>query len=60
MKDCPIDRSFTAPRTGGMVSAVLKSNKNNKSIASSSAPRQATHTIGRQNARAVRKNPELI
>ena len=47
MKDCPRARSFTTPQIGGMVSEVQKSNKDNKSIASSSAPRQATKTIGR-------------
>ena len=52
MKDCPRARSFTAPRTGGTVSAVQKINKDNKSVASSSAPRQATQTMGRQDARA--------
>ena len=50
MKDCPRARSFTAPQTGGMVSEVQKSNKDNKCIASSSAPRQATKTIGRHDA----------
>ena len=52
MKDCPRARSFTSPRTGGTVSVVQKSNKDNKSVASSSAPRQATQTMGRQDARA--------
>ena len=52
MKDCPRARSFTAPRTGGTISAVQKSNKDNKSVASPSAPRQATQTMGRQDARA--------
>ena len=52
VKDCPKARSFTAPRIGGTVSAVQMRNKDNKSIASPSAPRQATHTIGRQNARS--------
>ena len=42
MKDYPRAHSFTAPRIGGTVSAVQKSNKDNKSVASSSAPRQAT------------------
>ena len=55
MKDCPKDRSFTAPRTGGTVLEVQKSNKVNKSIASPSAPRQVTQTIGRQDARAPAK-----
>ena len=53
MKDCPRARSFTAPRTGGTVSIVYKSNKDNKSIASSSALRQVTQTMGRQDARAL-------
>ena len=52
VKDCPRARSFTASRTGGTVSAVQKSNKDNKSIASPSAPRQATQTMGKQDARA--------
>ena len=52
MRDCPSARSFTSPRTGGIVSAVQKSNKDNKSVASLSAPRQATQTMGRQDARA--------
>ena len=47
MKDCPRARSFTVPRTRGRVSAVQKSNKDNKSVASPSAPRQATQTMGR-------------
>ena len=47
MKDCPRARSFTAPLTRGTVSAVQKSNNDNKSVASSSAPRQATQTMGR-------------
>ena len=55
VKDCPRARSFTAPRTRGTVLAVQKSNKDNKSIASPSAPRQATQTIGRQDARAPAK-----
>ena len=53
VKDCPRAHSFIAPRTGGTISAVQKSNKDNKSIASPSAPRQATQTIGRQDARAL-------
>ena len=47
MRDCPRVRSFTAPWTGGTVLAVQKSNKDNKSLASPSAPRQATPTMGR-------------
>ena len=50
VKDYPKARSFTAPRTGGIVSAVQKINKDNKSIASPSTLRQATQTIGRQDA----------
>ena len=42
MKDCPRARSFIAPQAGGTVSAVQKSNKDNKGVASPSAPRQAT------------------
>ena len=52
VKDCPRAHSFTTPRTGGTVSAVQKINKDNKSIASPSEPRQVTQTIGRQDARA--------
>ena len=52
IKDCPKDRSFTSPQTGGIVSVVQKSNKDNKSVASPIGPRQATQTIGRQYARA--------
>ena len=52
MKDYPRARSFTAPWTGGTVSIVQKSNKDNKSIASPSASRQTTQTIGRQDAHA--------
>ena len=55
VKDCPRAHSFTTPQIEGMVSAVQKNNKYNKSIASSSAPRQATQTIGRQDARAPAK-----
>ena len=53
IKDCLRARSFTSPQTGGIVLAVQKSNKDNKSIASPSAPRQATQTMGRQDARAL-------
>ena len=53
VKDCPRARSFTAPRTGGIVSTVKKSHKDNKSVASPSALRQATQTMGRQDARAL-------
>ena len=52
VKDFPRARSFTASRTRVTVSVVQKSNKDNKSIASPSAPRQVTHTIGKQDARA--------
>ena len=55
IKYCPRARSFTSPRTGGIVLTVQKSNKDNKdnkSVASPIAPRQATQTIGRQDARA--------
>ena len=52
MKDCPRASLFIAPRTGGTISAVQKSNKDNKSVASPSAPRQATRTMGRQDAHA--------
>ena len=47
MKDCPRARSFTAPWIGGTVSAVQKSNKDNKSVASPSSLRQVTQTMGR-------------
>ena len=52
MKDCPRARSFIAPRVGGTVSVVQKSNKDKKGVASPSALRQATQTMGRQDARA--------
>ena len=52
VKDCPRARSFITPQTRGIVSEVQRSNKDNKSIASSSAPRQVTHSIGIQDARA--------
>ena len=52
MKDCLRDRSFTVPRTGGTISTVQKSNKDNKSVASPGTPRQVTRTMGRQDARA--------
>ena len=42
MRDCPRAGSFTSPQTGGTVSLVQKSNKDNKSVASPSAPRRAT------------------
>ena len=41
MKDCPKAHLFTTPWTGGIVLVVQKSNKDNKSVASPSAPRQA-------------------
>ena len=52
IKDYLRARSFTSPRNGGTVSVVQKRNKDNKSIASPSAPRQVTQTMGRQDARA--------
>ena len=52
VKDCPTARLFTAPQTRGTVSVVHKSNKDNKSVASASAERQATQTMGIQDARA--------
>ena len=52
VKYCPRARSFTAPRTGGTVLVVQKSNKDNKSVASQ---RRATLTMGRQDARAPTK-----
>ena len=51
VKDCPRAHSFTAPPTGGTTSIVQKINKDNKSVASPSAPRQATQTMGTQDAR---------
>ena len=51
VKDFPRAHSFTSPRTGGTVSSVQKRNIDNKSV-SPSVPRQATQTIGRQDARA--------
>ena len=53
MRDCPRAHSFTTPQTRGTVSTVQKSNKDNKSVASSSSPRQATQTMGRQDTRAL-------
>ena len=50
MKDCPRAPSFTAPPAGGTILVVQKRNKGNNSIASPSAPRQGTQTIGRQDA----------
>ena len=52
VKDCLRARSYTAPQTGGIASAVQKGSKDNKRIASQSAPRQATQTISRHNAHA--------
>ena len=52
IKDCPRARSFTPPRTGGTVSTVQRSNKDNKSVSSLIALRQVTKTIGRQEAHA--------
>ena len=48
-KDCPRACSFTAPQTGGNVSSVQK---DSKSVASPSVPRQGTQTAARQDARA--------
>ena len=53
VKDCSRVCSYTAPHTGGITSAVHKGSKDNKRVASPSAPRQATQTIGRQDARAL-------
>ena len=53
VKYCLRTRSFKAPRTGGTVSAVQKSNKDNKSVASPSAPIQETQTMGRHDARVL-------
>ena len=53
VRDCPRTRSFTAPWTGGTILAIQNSNKDNKSVASPSAPRQATQTTSRQDARAL-------
>ena len=52
IKDCPRARSFTAPQTGGIASIVQKGSKDIKSVASLSAPKQATQTIGIQDAHA--------
>ena len=52
IKDCPRVCSFTSPLTGGTVSVVQKSNKDNKSVASPIAPRQATLTTSKQDAHA--------
>ena len=52
IKHCRRARFFTSPHTRGTVSAVQKSNKDIKSVASLIALRQATQTIGRQDARA--------
>ena len=55
MNDCPRARSFTTTRTKGIVSTVQKSNKDNKSVASPSALRQATQNMGRQDTCAPAK-----
>ena len=55
MKDSPGARSFTIPRIGGTILAVQNSNKDNESVSSLSAPRQATQIMGRQDARAPAK-----
>ena len=52
MKDYPRSCSFTTPRIRGTVLIVQKRNKDNKSVASPSALRQATQTMGRQDAHA--------
>ena len=52
MRDCPRACSFTLPQNGGTTLAVQKSNKDNKSVTSPSAPRQVTQTVGRHDARA--------
>ena len=52
MRDCPRAHYFTSPRTRGTVSVLQKNNKDNKSIASPSGPRQTTQAMGRQDARA--------
>ena len=39
VKDCPRSRSYTAPKTGGIASIVQKGSKDNKRVASLSAPR---------------------
>ena len=50
VKGCFRARSFTTPQTRGIASAVQKGSKDNNSVASPSAPRQVTQTIGRQDA----------
>ena len=52
MKDSPRARSFTIPRIRGTILAIQNSNKDNESVSSLSAPRQATQIMGRQDARA--------
>ena len=54
MKHCPRAHSFTAPWTGVRFYQ-YRIDKDNKSISSPSAPRQATQTIGRQDACALAK-----
>ena len=53
MKDYPRARLFTTPQTRGTVSIVQNSNKDNKSVVAPSASRQATRTMGRQDACAL-------
>ena len=53
VKDCPRACSFTAPHIEGIASVVQKGSKDNKRVTSLSAPRQATQTIGRQDARSL-------
>ena len=55
LKDCLRAYSFTTHQTGGIAPVVQKGSKDNKSVTSPSAPRQATHTIGKQDARAPTK-----
>ena len=55
VKDYPRARSYTTPQTRGIASALQKGSKDNKRVASSSAQRQVTQTIGRQDARALAK-----
>ena len=52
IKDCPRACSFTSPQIGCTFLAVQNNNKDNKSVASPIALRQATQTIGRHDARA--------
>ena len=49
IKDYPRAHFFTSPQTGGTGSTGQRGNKN---VASPSVPRQVTHTVSRQDARA--------